>query len=112
MMFNDLIGKLYKENGCGPNSYDCYGLVEVVCHRLEIDLPSFGFLYSEAMKHKFIKVLKPEAGDIVFIPPEHVGVMEDHNTMLQVMDRHPVHRMKINHPWVKDRIEGFYRYAR
>jgi len=31
--------------------------------------------------------------------------------MLQVVNRHPVHRMKINHPWVKNRIEGFYRYA-
>ena len=110
-MFDDLIGKPYKENGRGPECYDCYGLVEEISHRLGIDLPSFGFLCTEAMRYKFIKVLKPEAGDIVFIPSDHVAIMENHNTMLQVMDRHPVHRMKISHPWVRDRIEGFYRYA-
>jgi len=111
-MFDDLIGKPYKENGRGPDGYDCYGLVEEISHRLGIDLPSFGFLCTEAMRYKFIKVLKPEAGDIVFIPSDHVAIMENKNTMLQVMVRHPVHRMRISHPWVKDRIEGFYRYAR
>ena len=111
MIFDDLIGKPYKENGRGPDGYDCYGLVEIVSRRLGIDLPAFGLLCLEAMKHRFIKVSKPEAGDIVFVPPGHVGIMENKNTMLQVMDRHPVHRMRINHPWIKDRIEGFYRYA-
>lgn len=110
-MFEDLIGQLYEKNGRGPNGYDCYGLVETVCHRLSIDLPSFKSLCEQSMRHRFIKVSKPQAGDIVFIPPGHVGIMENKNTMLQVMDRHPVHRMKINHPWVKDRIEGIYRYA-
>jgi len=106
-MFDDLIGKPYKENGRGPDGYDCYGLVLTVCHRLGIDLPD----RQELLKVPFEKVEIKQHGDIVFIPPDHVGVMENKNMMLQVMIRHPVHRMKINHPWVKDRIEGFYRYA-
>ena len=104
---NDLIGKPYKENGRGPDGYDCYGLILTVCHRLGIDLPD----RQELLKLPFKKVDIKQAGDIVFIPPNHVAVMENKNTMLQVMDRHPVHRMKITHPWVKERIEGFYRYA-
>ena len=110
MMFDDLIGKPYKENGRGPEDYDCYGLVLTVCHRLGINLPD----RQELLKVPFEKVEIKRPGDIVFIPGQtsgHIGVMENHNTMLQVMDRHPVHRMKINHPWLKDRIEGFYRYA-
>ena len=109
-MFDDLIGIPYKENGRGPDGYDCYGLVLTVCHRLGIDLPD----RQELLKVPFEKVKIKQAGDIVFIPNftgGHIGVMENSSTMLQVIDRHPVHRMKINHPWVRNRIEGFYRYA-
>ena len=113
MMFDDLIGKPFETNGRGPGGYDCYGLCLEVCHRLNIKLPEL----EQILEHKFFKIDKPQAGDIALITTvdgRHVGVMENNMSMMQVVStgNRGVHRMKINHPWIKERVEGFYRYAR
>lgn len=111
MNLDDLIGKPYQENGRGPG-YDCYGVCLEVCRRMGIKLPEIENLFQEP----FEKVDKPQAGDLVLISTieaRHAGVMENETTLLQVVGtgQRGVHRMKISHPWIKDRIEGFYRYA-
>lgn len=112
-MFDNLIGKSYGMDGRGPDCFDCYGLCIEVCSRLDIKLPELDKL-PEA---NFEKVKRPNAGDIVLMQTSyerHVGVMIDFTNLLQVnsMGRRGVHRMRLDHPWIKDRIVGFYRYAR
>ena len=110
-MFDDLIGKRYEDNGRGPNGYDCYGLCLEVCRRLKIRLPELDGI----LEHEFFKIETPMAGDLALITTvdgRHVGVMEDNVSMMQVVStgNRGVHRIKINHPWIKERVEGFYRY--
>lgn len=112
-MFDDLIGKPYKEHGRGLDGYDCYGVCMKVCERIGIKLPEVDELSSEP----FYKPEKPQLGDIVLINAgveRHVGVMLDRLQLLTVYStgRRGVHRMRIDHPWIKDRILGIYRYAR
>jgi cell wall-associated NlpC family hydrolase len=112
MNLDDLIGKKYEKNGRGPDEFDCWGVCLEVCRRIGIYLPEVEELSNEP----FEKVDKPKVGDVVFIKMTeegHAGVMINNSSFLQVIStgNRGVHRMKINHPWVKDRIEGFYRYA-
>ena len=75
---NDILGKPYKAHGRGPDGFDCYGLVIEVEKRLGKNMPD---LY-EKMKHDgkdihdalstskeegYIKVSKPEFGDVVIM---------------------------------------------
>jgi len=110
-MFDDLIGKQYKENGRGPEGYDCYGVCMKVCKRIGIKLPEVDELYREP----FYQPDQPQLGDIVLIDvgcERHVGVMLDRRQLLTVYStgRRGVHRMRTDHPWIKDRILGIYRY--
>ena len=62
-MFSDLIGKPYKKNGRGPDSYDCYGICIEVCKRIGTKLPE----QDEIINKKFVPVDKPKLGDIILI---------------------------------------------
>ena len=112
MEYQDLIGKPYKENGRGPDGYDCYGICIEVCKRIGIYLPEL----KDILEKRFIRINKPRAGDIAIIETTyemHVGVMINASQLLQVnsLGRRGVHRIRIDHPWLKQRISGFYRYA-
>jgi len=112
-MFDDLIGKPYLENGRGPDGYDCYGICMEACSRIGVALPEL----KDLLNTPFNKVDDPALGDLVYInsvDERHIGFMENSNTILQVIKtgRRGVHRININHPWIKDRIAGYYRYAR
>jgi cell wall-associated NlpC family hydrolase len=113
--FDDMIGKPYKQDGRGPNGFDCWGVCMEVCKRISIKLPE----QDEIIKNKFKNITDPKLGDIVLIkiiggPHAHVGVMLDSSSFMTVHNtgRRGVHRMKISHPWVQSRVAGFYRYVR
>ena len=110
--YNDLIGKPYKEKGRGPDGYDCYGLCIEVCKRFGTALPEM----SDMLESLFLPVSQPIPGDLVLVTnvgEKHAGVMIDDTLFLQVVatGRRGVHCMRIDHPWVSGRIEGYYRYA-
>jgi cell wall-associated NlpC family hydrolase len=109
---DDLIGKDYKEKGRGPDYYDCYGLCMEVSNRFGMKLPEL----HDLIRHKFITLDKPEPGALVLIETEntrHIGIMIDKKSLLQVnsLGRRGVHKIRINHPWIKDRIVGYYKYV-
>jgi len=110
--YDDLIGKPYKEDGRGPDGYDCYGVCMEVCKRAGINLPEF----NELKDSKFLHIDKPDIGDLVLIRStcdQHAGVMVSKSKLLQVNStgHRGVHEMRLDHPWIKGRIIGYYRYV-
>jgi cell wall-associated NlpC family hydrolase len=114
-LFDDLIGKPYLE--CGK----CYGLCRIAAGRMGIDLPHWQDVAQsqvaaqiEKARPLFTPVKNPQPGDLVYVvnfgAPPHVGIVIEPNVMLQATRRHNCHRMRLDHPWIRGRIEGFYRY--
>ena len=111
-MIEDFLGKIYQENGRGPDGYDCYGVCIEVCKRFGVELPEQESLIRSA----FERVHIPAAGNIAFIPTpigDHVGVMVSEKDLLTVYStgRIGVHRMSLKHRFLKGRVEGIYRYV-
>lgn len=115
-MFDDLIGRTYEQVG------KCYGLCRIVCRRLGIDLPPMNDVCAdqandeiERRRHLFRPVTDGRPGDLVHIRnfegPAHVGVLVSASAMLQVTRGHRVHRIRLDHIWIRSRIVGVYRYA-
>ena len=124
-MFDDLMDKPFESLGRGPDSYDCYGLAIEVSMRLGKHLPDFGSVVSDRIrainkkikneKHKFKKIKKPEIGDIVLMSPftkteSHLGIMINKSEFIQTTVDTGVYITRIDHPFEKDLIAGFYRY--
>lgn len=126
MKYDDLIGLPFEENGRGPAFYDCYGLALEVNRRLGKEIPDYAILVAHIVesiqqevdkhKHEFTRVSEPEPGDIVLIRSEpgvgdHFGVIVERGAFLHASARTgDVHRVRLDHPFYKNRIEGIYRY--
>ena len=113
-MFDDLIGKPYIENGRGPNGYDCWGVVMEIGRRIGVKLPEVDVIGQQ----RFFKINKSETrgGDIVLIDAangRHTGAMINRKKLMTVesTSKRGVHIINIEHPWIKSRIIGIYRYA-
>jgi len=126
--FGDLIGKPFQENGRGPASYDCYGLVIEVMRRFGIYLPDYNLLCSghdpkdieaavEAASAEWEKIDGPEIGSLVTIAypfpgsVSHVGVVIDMDRFIharQATGGVSIDRLS-SAAWNK-RIRGYYRY--
>jgi cell wall-associated NlpC family hydrolase len=116
-MWTDLIGKTHAEVG------HCAGLATIACRRLGVPLPDWGDIclrhaqYEiESRKNLFTEVTgPPQPGDLVHITPfdntHHVAVVISPTRLIQSTSTHGVHIIRIDHPWIKDRIVGVYRYA-
>ena len=75
------IGKPYKENGRGPDNYDCWGIVKVVAELIEIELPDLYLPdvmnddFINDKKKLFVKLDKPEpyaiVADFWYAVPDH-----------------------------------------
>lgn len=116
-MFSDLINRPHDAVG------RCAGLARTVCRRLDIELPPWGEIYSdqaeaeiEARKGLFREVTRPMPGDLVHVRSwdggHHVGVVISRSEMIQSTRTRGVHTLRLDHPWLKGRIIGFYRYDR
>jgi hypothetical protein len=116
-MYNDLIGKSYNE--CGK----CYGLCRIVAERLGVDLPSWPEV-AKAQAATEIEKAMPlfsriednfRPGDLVHIEnfdsEPHIGIIIEPMTMLHATKKHGCHKMRLDHPWIKNRVEGVYRYV-
>jgi len=82
-----------------------------VSRRFGTELPKL----RDLIKHDFVSVEKPEPGALVLIKTvdtRHVGIMINNKSLLQIMNNgRGSHEIKINHPWIKDRIAGYYKYV-
>ena len=69
----------------------------------------------ENRKGLFQAIDTPEIGDLVHVRSmnnlHHVGVVVGKNEMLQSTKRHGVHKIRLDHPWLSNRIIGYYRYV-
>jgi len=109
---NDLIGKPYKKKGRGPDYFDCYGLCMEVSSRFGTELPKL----KDLIRHKFISLDGPQVGSLVLIETDgtrHIGIMISKKSFLQIkdIDQRGVHKIRIDHPLIKDRIVGYYKYV-
>ena len=108
---DDLIGKPFKQKGRGPDNFDCSGLCMEVSRRLGGELPEL----KEIIQYEFMPLDKPELGALVLINTDgtrHVGIMLDKRNMLQINnDGKGVHKIRVNNPWIKNRIIGYYKYV-
>jgi len=98
--------------------------VMAVCRRLGVPLPEYRTLALDAITGDAVNRFRPwfiettghpAPGDLVLIrkmdgSEYHVGVMVERGWFLQATSDHGVFRMRLNHPRVRDRIEGIYRY--
>ena len=126
LKYDDLIGKAFEENGRGPETYDCYGVAIEINRRAGKTIPDYALLVDHALaviqekisehKHEFVKVSEPEPGDIVLIRSEpgagdHFGVIVERGAFLHTSSKAGhVHKVRLDHPFYKDRIEGIYRF--
>lgn len=123
--FSDLLGKPYKEDGRGPDEYDCFGLCIEVLRRVGIMLPQEVYSHNyeslsstiiEAKTTNYTRLEKPEPYClVVFIvtPPlaTHVGiVLKDCKRFINTREKVNVCIEKLRHPFWKSRLDGFYRY--
>lgn len=126
--FGDLIGKPFADNGRGPASYDCYGLVLEVMRRFGVVIPDYNLLCGghdpadiaasvEAASVDWEKIEGPEIGSLVTIAYpfpgtiSHVGVVIDADRFIHA--RQATGGVSIDRlssvAWSK-RIRGYYRY--
>jgi cell wall-associated NlpC family hydrolase len=96
--FVDLIGKPYRENGRGPEEFDCAGLVVEMNRRMGYDFaipgtPEAGDLRARAMLRglrEWWEVQTPAPGALVYFRNEqHVGIMIDAHRFIHVEEGGP-----------------------
>lgn len=120
MKHSDLIGLPYKENGRGPDAYDCWGLVFEVSMRMGRILPDYGMVCAaasnaiEGFKPFFIEVVKPIVGDLIIIRTEpdrrHIAIIIEPGRFIQCTRSRGIETIALSHPFYKSRIEGYYRH--
>jgi|AMWB02.1.fsa_nt_gi cell wall-associated NlpC family hydrolase len=117
----DLVGTKYKAHGrTKQEGLDCYGLVLLIGKRLGIELPESLYLARwdkrhglfEDNKQWFIRVEKPQAGDLITFSINkyvvHVGVMLDHYRFIHATDTAGVCLGRVDS--TPQTIEGYYRW--
>jgi cell wall-associated NlpC family hydrolase len=135
MWTDNYIGIPFKKNGGDRSGIDCWRLaVMIYKEHLGINLPSYEGIFldrsmipSESLaslrtiirtmreeQKKWKKVKTPQPYDLVLIRVGgfHVGIAIDHKRMVHVMDGINVVIEEFTGRQWKDRIEGFWRYAR
>lgn len=99
----------------------CWGLARRVNQAIGRELPLWADICVERSsdeiekrRHHFDRIEDPQPGDLVLIQTfdgtAHFGVVIEPGVMLQATRKHNVHRMRLDHPWCRDRVRGFYRY--
>lgn len=120
-LYQDLLGKPFAEDGRGPASYDCVGLVLELASRRGKTLPSF--LSTEAEFHAQLgagastladlpHIAVPVAGCIVLlrmsVAEHHVGMMVDTYRMIHVMKGINVSIERVLSPLWQRKVMGYY----
>ena len=121
-IYDDLIGKPFELYSYGPDKYDCYGLVSEISSRLGNPIPDWKELSCDFVaalkkgKEIFLKIEKPEVGDLVLIEGlgdhPHFGIVINNVDFLHTSEKiGGVVKTNLSHPFYKFRMKGFYRYV-
>jgi len=122
--YDNLIGRPYRDHGRGPGAFDCYGLVMEISRRLGRPLPDYEDICRtagrvttgivERLRPHFRRVEHSQIGDLAVILTDpdggHVAIVIGTGRFIQCTRSHGVETVSFNHPFYKNRIEGFYRY--
>lgn len=125
-MFDDLIGKPFKDGGRGPAAYDCFGLHKEIKRRLSLPCPEYnicafavksidGLIEAEAAT-TWRRLSEPELYALIVIKNDpvfanHVATYMGGGRFLHVMRGINVAYGRINDPEWRLKIKGYYRYA-
>lgn len=118
----NLVGKQFQDGGRGPDVYDCWGLAADVFRRCGTDLPDYKIscdaspevsaqMSAERPNWQRCDVVKPVPSLIVFSDRglcAHCGVYIGNGRFIHAHERNGVEIVSVNHPFWKNRIEGFY----
>lgn len=128
MDINRYIGIPFKIHGRDFDGVDCYGLVWLFYkNELGIELPMF-LGYEEKLESyqnkieesrpllNVVEVEKPNTADIGLFHYRgllsHVGLYIEKNKILHILKKTHSVIIKIDHPTIRGRIEGWYRYEK
>jgi cell wall-associated NlpC family hydrolase len=127
--FRDLIGVPFVDGGRTLNGADCWGLARLALKRFGYEVPDFTVscfnsaaingIY-EAEKERWRCVEEPEPGCVVAmrIDPrvpdavQHIGVYLGNGRFLHTLKKRESHLVRLDDPYWKGRIAGFYKWAR
>lgn len=123
-MYNDLIGKPFKNGGRGPEKYDCWGLAAEIFARHGIQLPDYKINCDDAsridgqiqsQRSQWIncqnKVPTPALVVIRYAENDllnHVGVYIGAGRFIHTRDKIGVNIDRVDGTVWKRRIEGYY----
>jgi len=125
-LYRDLIGKKFKYDGRGPDTFDCYGLCIEIYKRLGRELPEFisarnpkgiDITVNENMG-LFERLKKPEPFCLVTLSVykpyvSHIGVvLEDCTRFINIIQKRHVCIEYLNSERWKNRIDGYWKYAK
>jgi len=127
-MIDDLIGIPFVNGGRTRSGCDCWGLTVLVFKEFGIDLPDYriscfasdlidGQISKERCQWKRINKPEPPCLVTLRIDPEapglvtHLGVCVGENKFMHTMIKRNSVIERMDHPYFKNRIEGFYAYA-
>jgi len=124
MDYNDLIGLPFKDEGRGPDGYDCYGLLAEVYRRNGIIIPTINVSVCacqelpqqiiEEHKKKWRVLTEPEEPCAIIIKAQlgyaqHIGCYIGNRRMIHVTSNRNVVVDPISS--YKTKIIGFYQYV-
>lgn len=119
----DLIGKPYKDEGRGPDSYDCYGLAIEVFRRCGIELPDYKIkpeqveIIDEVIQiHSGWEPVEPKCLPVPCLITlkfnstcsNHVGTYIGNGKFLHIAKNICVHCSDINSPAWRNNITGYW----
>jgi len=128
----DLIGKPFHRRGCGPDHYNCWGLVMEVLKRFGASAPDYAVdaAATLAINETYLSLLDvavagsgpwkildgPEPGAVVAIRNDprlvdHMGVCLGNGKFIHIMSSIRVSIERLNDPQWRNKIAGYYRYA-
>ena len=120
-VYADMVGKPFERGGRGPDSYDCWGVLQQVLRRMghyPTDLPTDPALLLQAVTDEWQPIRKEQIlpGDGILLRSSdpayqwHIGVAVDPWNMLHAREGAGVCAERIDGPAYQRRLAGFYRY--
>ncbi len=127
--YEDLLAVPWKRGGRSAEGLDCYGLVKELYARLGRDLPeieetpdteaveAIDKLWTAGYIDIGEKIENPEPYCVVVFcirPPwvSHMGVVLTENRFIHILRKRTVQVDRLNHPYWKGKIAGYYRWKK
>jgi cell wall-associated NlpC family hydrolase len=124
-MYNDLIGKAFKDRGRGPDSYDCLGLLIEMYKRHGITIPDYNISCFDVLgihqqsgeaKQLWLKLSSPVYPCAVLVKNNsvynnHVGFYLGNGKMIHAIPEANICIVDLTKINKRFKIEGFYKWG-